>query len=451
MRMVMSEPVKTVTKKSGCKIMEPVRKFSLFIILVACLVTPVFAGTNYLDGSPDLGAYINGTNEYAPGADIQIPVVIENNGVSLNKNIAPDVIDRADLPATAKFVTVGMSAGTAPLVIKSDPRMIGDISSQARKTVIFHAKVSPDAPAGTYPVPLNISWSRVDSVDQDTTGTFRYYYVQDSMTLTIPLVIRKEVIPEIVSVTSDHLIAGEDGYVNLRIKNAGSLDGADTVVKMFPGYGSPVTPADNSVFVGDFPAGGSVSCQYRVSVARDAEYKTYPVGVMVVYRNNEGDTVTSKNETVGVSVGSKTDFAVTSSPAVMNPGITKTIQVTYKNTGNSAIRSARAKIKTVEPFTSSTSDVADLGDLAPGQSVAASFQLNVAGDATIKEYGLDSEIRYLDGLHDTHVSDPLKVTIDVQNLTGFARIVSSPFSITVIAAAVFAFIYVIRRFKKKNE
>ncbi|MFA6364450.1 MAG: S-layer protein, partial [Methanoregula sp.] len=129
---------------------------TILIILTFLLIAPALAGTKYLDGSPDLTAYTAGTNEYAAGGDIQIAVVIENNGMSLNKQVASGTIDRDDPPTTAKYVTVTMSAGDAPLVIKSDPQMIGDLKSQTRKTVTFHAKVNPDAPAGTYTVPLNI-------------------------------------------------------------------------------------------------------------------------------------------------------------------------------------------------------------------------------------------------------------------------------------------------------
>ena len=120
---------------------------SILIVFIACLVTPALAGTNYQDGTPNLTAYIAGTNEYLAGGDVQIAVVIENNGMSLNKQVASDIIDRDDPPTTAKFVTVAMSAGDAPLVVKSDPQMIGDLASQARETVVFDAKVNADAPA----------------------------------------------------------------------------------------------------------------------------------------------------------------------------------------------------------------------------------------------------------------------------------------------------------------
>ena len=421
----------------------------ILILLSTLLVVPALAGTNYLDGTPNLTAYITGTNEYMAGDDIQIPVVIDNNGMSLDQQVASNIIDRDDPPTTAKFVTVAMSAGTAPLVIKSDPRMIGDLASQTRETVVFDAKVNADAPAGTYAVPLNISYTRIDSVGQYQVDTFRYYYVQDNVTVTVPLVIKPEVIPEVVSVTSDQLVAGADGYVNVTLKNIGSLDGAKATVKIIQDDSSPVTPVDSSVYIGNFPAGSTVSCQYKVTVAKDAENKTYPVDVVVVYQNNEGDFVTSRTETVGVNVGNKVDFVILSPPAEMSPGSKKIIQVEYKNIGNSTIRSAQARLSVVDPFTS-TSDVAYLGDLQPGQSAVASFQLSVASDATIKEYGLDSEIRYLDALDDTYISDPMKVPVDVKNLTGLAGIVSNPVYLSLLVAVIIGIVYAVYSFRKKR-
>ena len=422
---------------------------TILIIIAAFFVAPALAGTKYLDGTPNLNAYIAGINEYSAGGDIQIPVVIENDGMSTNVQVAPDIIDRADLPTTAKFVTVAMSAGDAPIVIKSDPQMIGDLASQTRDTVTFDAKVNADAPAGTYSVPLNISYTQFSYVDQFGVDTFRYYYVQDNVTVTIPLVIKPEVIPEIVSATSDQLIAGADGYVNLTIKNIGSLDGAKATVKILQDDDSPVTPVDSSVFIGAFPAGGVVSCQYKVNVAKDAENKTYPVDVIVIYQNDEGDFVTSQTETVGVDVGNKVDFTILSPPAEMSPGSKQTILVEYQNTGNSTIESAEARISIVDPFTS-TSDVAYLGDLKPGQSAVASFQLSVASDATLKEYGLDSEIKYRDALDDTYISDPMKVSIDVKNLTGFAGIVSNPLYISVLVAVLIGLIYAVYHLRRKK-
>jgi hypothetical protein len=75
----------------------------------------------------------------------------------------------------------------------------------------------------------------------------------------------------------------------------------------------------------------------------------------------------------------------------------------------------------------------------------------VASDATIKEYGLDSEIRYLDALDDTYISDPMKVSIDVKNLTGLAGIVSNPVYLSLLVAVIIGIVYAILHFRKKRK
>ncbi|MGB8220815.1 MAG: hypothetical protein WCE46_10585, partial [Methanoregula sp.] len=60
----------TVTKISDGIISIRIPIISL-IILSALLVVPALAGTNYLDGTPNLTAYIAGTNQYQAGSDVQ--------------------------------------------------------------------------------------------------------------------------------------------------------------------------------------------------------------------------------------------------------------------------------------------------------------------------------------------------------------------------------------------
>ena len=135
---------------------------------------------------------------------------------------------------------------------------------------------------------------------------------------------------------------------------------------------------------------------------------------------------------------------------IVNPGSRNTIQVEYKNTGDTAVKSAWARIDEVIPFTS-LDDVVYLGDLAPGESAIASYQISVSGDAIPKIYGLDSEIRYSDSLNDTYVTDPMKVSVDVEDLTGIGGVLSNTFSLTLIIAALAVLIYAILHFRKKKR
>ena len=171
---------------------------------------------------------------------------------------------------------------------------------------------------------------------------------------------------------------------------------------------------------------------------------------MVLYQNTEGDFVTSRSDTIGVPVGAKVDFAVISPPAEMNPGASEVIDVEYKNTGDITIYNAQARISAVDPFTSDD-DVAYLGDLKPGESAIASYDVSVDPGATLKEYALDSTIQYRDSLDNTYVSDTLKVSVDVTAAAGVASVFRSPVYVAVIVAALIAIAYLALHFRKKSR
>ena len=144
---------------------------------------------------------------------------------------------------------------------------------------------------------------------------------------------------------------------------------------------------------------------------------------MVSYENSEGDTISSDVETVGLSVGKKIDFNIISEPEKVSPGQKKVINVQYTNTGGAPAYNVQARISAVDPFTSND-DTAFLGTLAPGETRDAAFEVTVDKTATLKEYALDSEVRYRDALDNSLISDPMKVRIMVEKENS---ILSNPF------------------------
>jgi hypothetical protein len=236
----------------------------------------------------------------------------------------------------------------------------------------------------------------------------------------------------------------------MQIKNTGSEDGIKSIVKILRNGDSPILPTDSSVYIGDFPAGSTANCRYKVSVSSDAQKQIYPIDVVVVYQNNEGDFVTSRSDTVGIPVGGKVDFTTISTDSEMNPGNKKVINVEYKNTGDAAVYSAQARISAVDPFTSND-DIAYIGDLQPGESRKVSYIMSVDKGATLKEYGLDSEIRYRDALDNTYISDTMKVPINVTAPAGISSIISNPIYLAIVIAAIIGIIYLIFHYRKKNQ
>jgi hypothetical protein len=243
------------------------------------------------------------------------------------------------------------------------------------------------------------------------------------------------------------LNVGNEGYVNLKVLNTGYEDAESAIIKISRNGNSPLIPTDSSVYIGDFPRNGTVDCRFKVSVSRDATSQTYPLDVFVVYKDHEGDTRTSDPVTVGIPVGGKISFEVASEHGAVTPGQKKVIEVEYRNIGDATAYNAQARISAVDPFTSND-DTAYLGDLAPGQTVIARYEVSVDSSATLKEYGLDSEIRYRDALDNSQISDTMKVRVKV--VEGSGPVYTNPVVIIAIIAVLCGAGYYVFVMRKKK-
>ena len=421
----------------------------LFLVLSLITIIPVMGVDTYIGASPHISAAISGVNEFIPGQDVNINVIVRNSGVNDLKFLTIGTIDRDDLPTTAKMVMVGLSAGSAPVVIKSDPKNIGDIKSQGIVTVPIMAKILSNASMGEYQIPLIIRYTYLTSADNDAGEYIQNHYRVVSETIPLTIKIKPQVKIDVLEAVPENLNVGSGGYLNLTIKNIGFEDGKKATVKIIRNGLSPIIPTDSSVFVGDFPRNGTVSCRYKVAVSGDAAKQTYPIDVAVTYENRDGDIVTSAIDTVGIPIGGKLSFLSTSAPARVIPGSDNVITVEYRNNGDTTAYHSQARISAVDPFTSSD-DTAYIGDIKPGENVTARYQIHARDDAEIKTYLLDAEIRYRDALDNSQVSDTFKVSVSVEPKpasSGLASMLPALVLILIIGIGAGYYLLVIRKKK----
>ncbi len=428
--------------------MKP-RYFILFAVLMVLFSSPVLAGTRYMAGSPQLSASLLGDNEYLPGDDVVLTVVVHNSGLNDIKIIQQNIDTGGGLPNTAMMASATLRPGDAPLIIKTDPQMIGDIPGGSSISVPFTVKIPQNASSGVFTLRLDVGYTYLTDTEQIGMESIIYHYRTEDESLEIPFTIKKIVSIRVDEVVTEHINAGSEGYVTITIHNNGYLAGKSTIAQISRSGTSPVVPVDSSTYIGDFPPGASVPCRYKVRVTGNAGVQAYPLDIAVVYVNREGDTVASEPVTVGVPVKGKVDFEVASPSAVINPGGTGKITVEYVNTGAETVYSAQARISAAEPF-SSSDDTASLGDMKPGDRVAAEFEITADRSATVKEYGLDSEIRYRDALDNSRISDTMKVTVVVRQRSGIDYILHNAVLMSIIIAALIGAGYFIYT-KKRNK
>lgn len=436
------------TNRSGSRITG-----ILVILVCICCVcpVPVLAGTRVLSGSPALSATVSGANEFSPGTETTIPVVIQNSGLIEFEFTYPTTLTPADLPNTAKLMTVTLTPGEAPVTILSDPQMVGDLTGGALTVVNFKVRIAPDAPAGTYTLPLLVHYTYLDHADQYGQDSLQYYYKTKDISLDLPIQIKPEISLAVVSVDTGHITVGTEGFVTVQLRNQGHEDGTDAVLMLTPARNSPVIPTVGSVYIGDFPAGSTITVPFKVAVSANGEAQTYPMDLTVQYKDENGNFVSSDAVVIGIPVSGKISFDVVSSPPEVTPGGQHLLTIEYRNAGSAPVYSAQARIYAVDPFTTSD-DTSYLGPMDPGESRTAVFEVTVDSSATVKTYSLDSEIRYRDALDNDQISDRITVPVSVIAPSGFQAILAHPgfIAAVVLGAGVLVIVWRLRWKKRRS-
>ena len=418
----------------------------VLMLLLALLAVPgSAAGAKYLYGNPELSATIAGTNEFAPGAETGLTVIISNSGLNTHKIAIPS-LPPDDLPNTAKLVTVALKSNDAPFTVKTDPQFLSDIMGGAALPATFNVKVADSATPGTYTLPLEVTYTYLQDAE-DYGDLLRYNYQKKTETLPLTVLVTPGLRVEVLNVQTRSLNVGTEGYVSMTLKNIGH-DAADkAVAKVARNGASPLIPTDSNAYIGTFAPGETVDVKFKVAVADSAEPQSYPLDIVVAYEDYEGKSTASRPVTIGLPVGGKIDFDVASPTVTLHPGGKSILEVVYRNAGAAKVYSAQARISAVDPFTSSD-DTAYLGDLAPGETATARFEVSIDADATLKNYGIDSEIRYRDDLDNSKISDTMKVQVALEKKEG--TLFTNPVFLAVIAVVIIGAGYYIFAYRKKK-
>jgi len=318
-----------------------------------------------------------------------------------------------DLPTTAKFAKVGLTSTSDTIIIKTDPQAVNSIpAGGSGASLTFKATITTNATEGEYTLPVTIRYQYPNIVQQEKDTQFVYMYHEATVTVPVTIRIKPVVKIDVVEATPDLMAVGTEGYLTVKIKNAGPETGYMASAKLIRAGNSAIIPTDSIAFIGTFPSGNVTECRFKIAASTDATEQVYPVNVVVSYTNSEGTTVASRAETIGIPVNAKTSFSVISAVPALEAGSKGSIEVTYRNNGNLTVFKAQSRMVPHIPV-SSNDGVSYLGDIKPGGSVTARYDLTVDGSAKAGTYTFDRTLRFRDALDNSQESGTIQVPVEI--------------------------------------
>jgi len=231
-----------------------------------------------------------------------------------------------------------------------------------------------------------------------------------------------------------------------------------------------VEPATSVQHVEELETGYTATLRYTIKIDSDAPAGSYELLLPLNYqyqanvRTTTADVINlgltdtqyareykTKTETlrIPISIENKPRLEVTNVSGNLAQGESKAIEITYKNTGESVAKDALARIIVMSPLSTEKS-IVRLGDIEPGEEKIARFVISADQDALVKNYGINSEIKYIDEDGETSFSENMKVNIHLEatekkfSITGVAVIL-------IILIALYQIINVYRKRNKNNE
>ncbi|MDO9539098.1 MAG: S-layer protein [Methanocalculus sp.] len=395
------------------RVLLPLSSLVLLLCLVSLLISPATAGFQFSTTGPEMVVAIAGSDEFLQGYEGQIIVSLENRGKMTFEFFRLDQLTPQYLPTTARSLTATLEPGDAPVKVKSSTQIVGEMPSGMVRHSFFNLEVPKNAESGDYTLSLILAYEYLYMADQDGPDYIRYQFKTVKKTYPLRIRVSPDVKLDVLSAVPEDLSAGGMGYINLTVRNAGTVNARELALYLTPASIGPVVPVGDGVYIGSFGSGETINLRYKLSVTRDADPKqSYPVLLFARYLDEEGIRQTSGSEVVGVRFSSRAKFSIVGSPPVVNPG-TATVSVTYVNAGEYPVYQAQARISLVDPFTSKDNSIY-LGTMQPGETVIGLFSLTTDKEAVLKEYLLNSEIRYIDGEGKSYTSDNIGIVISVE-------------------------------------
>ncbi|MBW6470917.1 MAG: hypothetical protein K0A90_06825 [Methanosarcinaceae archaeon] len=154
-----------------------------------------------------------------------------------------------------------------------------------------------------------------------------------------------------------------------------------------------------------------VSYEYQSEV-RMTTNEVYRLGVTGLDHTTNYKSA-NKTLIIPIFVKEATKFEITEVSGHLTAGLPSVVNVTYKNIGEIPATDAIVRVVVMKPLVVEQS-VLRLGTVEPGESKTVSFKATADRNSLVKDYGVDSEIKYIDENGNTAFSENMKISVPLE-------------------------------------
>ncbi|MCX2820006.1 exo-alpha-sialidase [Haladaptatus sp. F3-133] len=393
------------------------------LLVVAAVTVPAVAsaqgasdGTPQVVGSPDI-ELSTPDNRIQTGTSQTVTVQVANSG-DITRAGPSDLEARV---TTARNAVFEADQGSLPdgMELNSGSIVASSVPTGGIDPVEFTFDVSDSLEAGSYRVPIAVSYDYTRLAERTGGGGTRYSDFSTEKTKYITLIVEDDARFSVEAVESN-VIAGDSGSYVLRVRNTGVETARNPRVTL--------TADETGVFFGDLGTGQpaktvSVSDSLSPGEATDVSVTagadsdvtpaSYPVDATVKYESTGGVTHESPVATTTMSVGDEQSFSFFNITSSLRVGEEGSIHGEIENTGpqpaDSVVVRYADSSQTVTPIEETTA----VGSVDVGESSSFSLPISVSTEAKDGQKSVGFSVRYRDSDKELQSYDKLDVQAEV--------------------------------------
>lgn len=364
---------------------------TLSVFLVVVLVAgalPFGTGIAAAAEEPHFQTYVP-EPRLVPGEDQTVTLQLVND----RQDASISVRDATNVRATVK-------SGSTDIEVLSGTQFLGRMGEGNVTPLQVRISVPADIEGDTYRLPIRIEYE-----DDGQTRTDLEY-----AELTVDRRARFE-----ISETKTVVPVGGEGTIRLTMKNVGERDASAASVSIESTSEDVVfgQRASASRFVGEWEEDQSKTLEYDVRVTEDAAERPYMLTARVVYEDEDGKELSSREFRFGVTPLPEQQFLVENLESTLRVGQEGTLRGSIVNTGSLTATNAVVVFKPSGGSVSAADSEYAAGTIEPDDSAAFSFDVAVDSSADAGPRQFTLQVKYRNEQGDQLVSRDIDVRTTV--------------------------------------